>query len=116
MRHRWRERASALCVVFRMHIVEIFLPARGAALEAELSKLRVLLTEKFGGFTAFTRAPAHGAWRAPHTGRIEHDELIVVEVMTDALDRAWWSSLRGELESALEQKEILMRAHPVQKL
>jgi hypothetical protein len=99
-----------------MHIVEIFLPTGGAALEAELSKLRVVLTQKFGGFTAFTRAPAQGAWRAPLTGQIEHDELIVVEVMTDELDRAWWSEQRAELERALKQKEILIRAHEVQKL
>jgi hypothetical protein len=99
-----------------MHIVEIFLPTGGAALDAELSKLRVVLTEQFGGFTAFTRAPAQGAWRAPHTGQIEHDELIVVEVMTETLDRAWWAHMRADLESALKQKEILIRAHEVQKL
>lgn len=99
-----------------MHIVEIFLPTGGAALEAELAKLRVLLTDEFGGFTAFARSPAQGAWRAPHSGHVEHDDLIVVEVMTETLDTHWWANLRDELEAVLKQKEILIRAHKAEKL
>jgi hypothetical protein len=99
-----------------VHIVEIFLPTGAAALDTELSKLGVVLSDQFGGFTAFTRTPAQGAWRVPQTGEVEHDELVVVEVMTDGLDRTWWAHLRTKLESALKQKEILIRAHQVQKL
>jgi hypothetical protein len=99
-----------------MHVVEIFLPTGGAALEAELTKLRVVLTAKFGGFTAFTRAPAHGSWRAPGSGQIEQDDVIVVEVMCEDLDRSWWAKLKRELEGTLKQKEILFRAHKAKSL
>lgn len=99
-----------------MHVVEIFLPAGGAALDAELTKLRVVLTQKFGGFTAFTRAPAQGAWRAPGSGHIEQDDVIVIEVMCEELDRSWWAMLKRELEEALKQQEILIRAHKAKML
>jgi hypothetical protein len=99
-----------------MHVVEIFLPTGGAALEAELTKLRVVLTEKFGGLTAFTRAPAQGAWRAAGSAHVEQDDVIVVEVMCESLDRAWWAKLKRELETSLKQKEILIRAHQSQTL
>jgi hypothetical protein len=99
-----------------MHVVEIFLPTGGAALEAELTKLRVLLMAEFGGFTAFSRAPAQGAWRAPGSGQVEQDDVIVVEVMCEALDRAWWAKLKTDLEQTLKQQDLLIRAHTVQKL
>jgi hypothetical protein len=99
-----------------MYVVKIFLPTGAPALEAELTKLRKTLTHKFGGFTAFTRAPAQGAWQASDTGRVEHDELIVVEVMTQQIDGAWWRQLRESLEAALKQKEILVRAHAAEQL
>ena len=44
------------------------------------------LTEKFGGLTAFTRAPAEGVWR--DEGRTQRDEVVVLEVMAAELDRA----------------------------
>jgi len=94
-----------------MYVVELFLPAGGAATDVELTKLRVLLTEKFGGVTAFARAPAQGAWRTPGTGRVEQDNIIIVEVMTETLDREWWAKLKAELERDLKQKQILIREH-----
>jgi hypothetical protein len=99
-----------------MYVVELFLPIGGAATEVELTKLRVLLTEKFGGVTAFTRSPAQGAWRAPHSGHVEKDDIIIVEVMTETLDRNWWSALKADLERSLKQTEILIRAHEGQYL
>jgi hypothetical protein len=94
-----------------MSVVELFLPVGGAASAIELTKLRVLLTEKFGGVTAFTRAPAKGTWRVPHTGQVENDDIVVVEVMTETLDRHWWRELKAILEHSLKQSEILIRAH-----
>ena len=99
-----------------MHVVEIYLPTGDASLATEFEKLRDRLTEKFGGVTAFAQAPAQGAWRAPKTDQVEHDDVIVVEVMTDKVDRAWWSDLRTALELALQQKEILIRTHEVERL
>jgi hypothetical protein len=54
------------------------------------------LTERFDGVTAFTRAPAHGGTK--DAGRVVHDEIILVEVMTEVIERAWWHDYRQSLE------------------
>ena len=81
-----------------MHLIEIFLPLRdneGSPFAASnYADIRNTLTEKFGGLTAFSRAPADGAEK--EHGRERHDELIVIEIMTDALERDWWSAYRQE--------------------
>jgi hypothetical protein len=45
------------------------------------------LAERFGGLTAFTRWPAQGT--TTESGRPVHDEIVVFEVMTEALDVSW---------------------------
>jgi hypothetical protein len=86
--------------VSRMHLIEIFLPLRdneGSPFAASnYADIRKALTEKFGGLTAFSRAPADGTDK--EGGRERHDELMVFEVMTDASERDWWSAYRKELE------------------
>ena len=44
------------------------------------------------------------------------DEVIVVEVMTDELDREWWGEYRRTLEDRFEQQEIVARASAVERL
>ena len=73
------------------------------------------LAERFGGATAYTRAPAAGLWKNP-AARTERDDIIVVEVMVDTVDRKWWGAFRRRLEKRLRQKEIVVRAHEVQRL
>jgi hypothetical protein len=77
-----------------MHIIEIFLPLRdneGSPFPAsEFADIRKALTEKFGGLTAFSRAPADGTDK--EGGRERHDELVVFEVMSEAPERGWWSA------------------------
>ena len=73
------------------------------------------LTERFGGATAYTRAPAAGLWKNP-SARTERDDIIVIEVMVDAVDRKWWSAFRRRLEKRLRQKEIVVRAHEIRHL
>jgi hypothetical protein len=73
------------------------------------------LTERFGGATAYSRAPAAGLWKNP-SDRTERDDIIVVEVMVDRVDRAWWSAFRRRLEKRLRQKEIVVRAHEIRTL
>ena len=73
------------------------------------------LTERFGGATAYSRAPAAGLWKNP-SDRTERDDIIVVEVMVDRIDRAWWSTYRRRLEKRLRQKEIVVRAHEIRTL
>jgi len=36
--------------------------------------------------------------------------------MADALDRDWWRGFRAELERRFAQDELVVRAHPVERL
>jgi hypothetical protein len=98
-----------------MHLIEIFLPLRdnqGAPFAAgDFADIRKILTEKFGGLTAFSRAPADGTEQ--ERGRERHDELVVFEIMTDALERDWWSAYRQALERRFKQDRILIRMSDV---
>jgi hypothetical protein len=78
------------------------------------ARVREELTKKFGGLTAFTRAPAEGVWRAE--GRTRRDEVVVLEVMAAELDRTWWGSYRRELEERFRQDEIVVRAQGYETL
>jgi hypothetical protein len=94
-------------------LVQMLLPVAGRqkAYEDVLHQL----TERFGGATAYTRAPAAGLWKNPSEGT-ERDDIIVVEVMVDSVDRAWWGAFRRRLEKRLRQKEIVVRAHEIRTL
>ena len=98
-----------------MHLIEILLPLRdnqGVPFPAShFMEIKSALTEKFGGLTAFSRAPADGTDK--EGGRERHDELVVFEVMTDAPERGWWSAYRKELERRFRQDRILIRMSDV---
>lgn len=101
-----------------MHLVQILLPVfdqNGNRLpEAEYGRVRGELTQKFGGLTAFTSAPAEGVWRTE--GRTDRDEIIVIEVMTEELDKPWWGHYRRKLEDHFRQESIVVRAQPIELL
>lgn len=101
-----------------MHLIEILLPLRdngGRPFEAELyGRVREELVRQFGGLTAFTRNPAEGLWQ--QDGSRSHDDIVIFEVMTDRLDRSWWSKYRAELEKLFKQDVILVRAREVEQL
>src|SRR3569833_2290529 len=103
----------SLSGLLQMFLVELFIP-KVAASKDRLSSLQYLLVEQFGGLTAYSRAPAKGI--DMEGGKPVEEEIIILEVMTDSLDRAWWSSLRVQLERDLQQLEILIRATDVQRL
>lgn len=102
-----------------MHLVQLLLPLtgkNGAPLPAShYAAVREELTARFGGLTAYSRAPAEGLWDDGGDRR-EHDEIIVYEVMADTLDREWWHRFRGDLERRFEQEELVIRAHAVERL
>lgn len=110
-----------------MYLVQLLLPLYandGQPFEAELyAGLRSLLLQRFGGLTMYVRAPAHGLWQAdsaagmasPHTA-VNVDELLIYEVMTDALDEQWWSACRRDLEQRFRQQALVVRAHEVRLL
>jgi hypothetical protein len=105
-----------------MHLVQLLLPLprgsgspRAATYGTVYRALREELTSRFGGLTAYTRAPAEGAWR-PEDGHTEHDDIVILEVVVDKLDRAWWRALRDRLERELAQEEVLVRAMEMERL
>lgn len=102
-----------------MHLVQILLPLYrqdGTPQPRELfAQVRRELVERFGGLTAYSRAPAHGLW-AEDEDRVAHDEIVVHEVMVPALDRAWWAAYRHRLEERFGQQELVVRAQPVETL
>jgi hypothetical protein len=73
------------------------------------------LTDRFGGVTSYSRAPATGVWEK-QPGDREHDDIVVYEVMVDDLDEAWWARYRGQLEQRFGQEELVIRAQPMRRL
>ena len=108
-----------------MHLVQLLLPLYDNAgrdfPRAHFERVATELTARFGGLTAYTRAPAEGRWRdesarsegAPDTAR---DEIIIYEVMTYPLDPGWWRDFRAELERRFAQDRIVVRALSVTML
>lgn len=98
-----------------MYLVEILLPLNdneGRPFDSEkFSTLREILTERFGGLTAFTRSPAQGTTRKGH--KTVRDEIIVFEILTETLDESWWTSYRRRLETDFQQDKIIVRASAV---
>jgi hypothetical protein len=101
-----------------MVLIQILLPLtdnQGRPFEGHvLTDLQRELARRFGGFTAFTRAPAEGVWA--HDGRKTRDDIVVVEIMAETLDEDWWRQLRSRLENDLRQERIVIRSHPVHVL
>lgn len=97
-----------------MHLIEILLPVTQGEKSHKIGAVRKTLTEKFGGVTAFTRAPAEGLNK--DQGRIVHDDIVVIEAMTEELDRNWWSAYRKTLEKEFAQDEIVIRASTIERL
>jgi hypothetical protein len=98
-----------------MHLIQILLPLydnAGNAFGEELYiKVRTELTERFGGLTAFTRAPAQGLWRSD--GKTTHDDIVVFEVMAAEIDKEWWANYRLGLEASFRQDTIIIRVQDV---
>jgi hypothetical protein len=101
-----------------MHLVEIFLPLadnNGDYFDdVKFAVVRDTLAKQFGGVTAFARAPAQGVFR--QNGRNIRDDIIVIEVMAEELDRGRWTGYRKQLEEEFAQDEIMIRATLIEKL
>jgi hypothetical protein len=99
-----------------MHLVELFLPLNDnegspftrpvfASVEKELA-------EKFGGATAYPRAPASGIWKQG-SENTKRDDLVVYEIMTKTIDGDWWKAYREKLEQIFKQERVLIRSHEI---
>lgn len=102
-----------------MYLIQLFLPLYdndGAPLpRADFDAVRAELTERFGGVTAFVRAPAVGLWE-DDGGQVQRDDVVLLEVMAGHIDRSWWSACRTRLEARFRQDEVLVRATVVERL
>ena len=98
-----------------MELIQIVLPLfdnGGEKLPRALFQTTLAeLTDRFGGATAFTRAPAEGFWEAPE-GHIKRDDVIVVEVLVSDNQDAWWANYKRTLEERFAQDTVLIRAIP----
>jgi hypothetical protein len=116
---RWSEGSRRLILGAAMQLIEILLPLadnEGKPFPGGLhARVRDELADRFGGVTAFTRAPAEGLWKAGE-GEARSDQIVIFEVMADWLDRGWWSAYRIELERRFRQEEIMVRAGEVELL
>jgi hypothetical protein len=101
-----------------MVLIQLLLPATDAARNdgvAPLAQTRRELAERFNGLTAYLRSPAKGWWTAPD-GRTEQDDVVMVEVVTETFDRAWWRTYAATLAARFDEESIHVRAVPVDML
>ena len=102
-----------------MHLIQIFLPLTDPEGQRfpreEFEAAEQTFIDRFNGFTAYRRAPAKGLWSSPNSG-VQEDELVIYEVMAEAIDRGWWSDYRKSLEERFRQEEVLIRAELIEIL
>lgn len=102
-----------------MHLIQLLLPLYdndGQPLPSALFReVKQELTDRFGGLTAYSRAPAEGQWRED-TNRTIRDDIVVFEVMAEALNRDWWRAYRARLERRFTQQQVIIRASVIEML
>jgi|SRR6185436_9657141 len=102
-----------------MHLIQLLLPVRDNAgvpfPRADFERVRVELTERYGGVTAYLRSPASGVWR-DEGGEEARDEVVMVEVMVGKLQRQSWAEYRRVLERRFRQAELVVRALRIDRL
>ena len=102
-----------------MHRIELLLPLydnEGRAFAgADFARVREELTEKFGGVTAYTSAPAEGVWK-DEGGGVARDRVVAFEVLAPSLERGWWAEYRAALAARFRQDELMITATAVERL
>jgi hypothetical protein len=102
-------------------LIQLLLPTtfpKGTASQdasAAISETRRELTEVFNGLTAYVRSPAKGTWTAPD-GDTAHDDVVMVEVVTDRFDRGWWRTYADRLATRFRQDVVHVRAMTIELL
>jgi hypothetical protein len=97
-----------------MVLIQLLLPtgANGGPAMTALAETRRELADRFKGVTAYVRSPAKGLWTASD-GHTEADDVVMVEVVTETFDRAWWRTYSATLAHRFAQDTIHVRALPV---
>jgi hypothetical protein len=47
---------------------------------------------------------------------MSRDQVVVLQVMAGALERAWWAEYRAELERRFRQEKLVVRATEFEEL
>jgi hypothetical protein len=102
-----------------VYLIQILLPVYdndGQPFGAEpFAETRQELTDRFGGLTAYLRAPAKGVWKTDE-GEESRDDIVIFEVMSDEIAPDWWRNYRRRLEARFRQDAIVIRAMNVAML
>ena len=102
-----------------MHLIQFLLPLHDNNNQkfpnTHFNQVREVLTDRFGGVTAFVRSPAVGLWKESNE-EVNRDEVVMFEVMTEQLDKPWWTAYRTQLQEQFRQDEVLIWASTVTKL
>jgi hypothetical protein len=100
-------------------LIEIFLPTSDGSghpfPHTHFDSVRTELTNRFGGVTAFLRAPGSGLWRDPN-GEVHRDEVAVFEVMAESIENDWWRAFRQRMEMQFAQDVVLIRTSSVEQI
>ena len=101
-----------------MHLIQILLPVRDNEGQPfgphPFEDVAGNLSKKFGGITAYNRVPAQGRWES--SGKTQHDDVLVIEVMVETLDKSWWIDFRKQLETTFRQIQVIVRAQLIELL
>lgn len=102
-----------------MYLIQLLLPLhdneRREFPKEEYTAVRSELTERFGGITVYTRAPAVGLWKA-NGNSTSRDDIVIFEVMSDELDADWWRDYKHQLEKRFRQEMLVIRAQEMRML
>ena len=90
-------------------------PTGGPAATDLFTVTRQELIDQFGGLTAYTRSPARGLWTT-NEGDVARDEIVILEVIVEELDRDWWDAYRQRLEGRFRQESIVVRSTKIRLL
>jgi hypothetical protein len=99
----------------KMILTQILLPLydnSGRRLSPQLHRtVKLELSQRFGGLTAYSRSPAQGLWRRKSS--IQREEIVVYEVMSKLPHSRWWLAYRKELEKRFQQSVVVVRAQQI---
>jgi len=102
-----------------MHLIQILLPLydnKQTLFPATyFATIRQELTDKFGGITTYSRAPATGLWKENEAKTVK-DDITIYEVVAEVIDRDWWREYKEKLKQKFEQDEVMIRAWETEML
>lgn len=75
--------------------------------------IRLELTERFGGLTAYSRSPATGLWKDGDE-ELTVEKLIVYEVIADDFEKKFWKSFKEILKAQFRQEDMIIRCTDIE--